>query len=1350
MGKKVLSLLLAVIMLVSSASISFSAFADDVKPISSSKELKTALTTDAGDSYAMTKSFYLGSAGIEKDVKLDGSGYSIKCSNAYRDALLYQNEYHYSQFSNIVFEGCVKQDVGIWLGSGRMDFTNATIQNFDITDGRCSAIGMVGSTKLVLNNTAFHNNEDYDILAYDTSQICINEGTVVDRIRIASSFVKLNIGDGWSGSFELTLDYPVAKVIGTVGDNADVSGITITNEGYYVENVNGSLVVKKSNETAIRFDMSQRERLYKGSTGFLYGAAEINVPTIDLLQGLKPDTMVQKAVGGKQHLTGDAVRTSSALLASGVRDMQIYLQDHYLEWPYDAPMKDGEIDLDAYQKTVEEIIYSMICVEADVNDEGAFLGTDGKYYTVDRDIADKYSYVLFNEPDQIWYGWNLEGLERAWKRIYDAVHSIYDNARCVGPNFSGFNAEQYSHFLKYCYENDCLPEIISWHELGDISLTDFVEHYDSVMADVERYYEKGSEPQLMVNEYARHYDIGSAGGLVKWLSMFEDKDMSGCMAYWAMANSLNEMAADQNSPTSTWWVYHWYAQMTGEQCPLTYPEFDKTRLYGVASYDESVNMGYILFGGSEDENMPEIVYADNLSSTDLMNDNGAVNIKIYGVGFSGQHGSNYSPKVVYEGVTSTTDNTLRIKIDNPNEMEAYFAILTKPDDDTVGEEMQNAQMPVMSYEAENATLLGNATAYDKIGWATFATSGRANVGSINNNDSGVEFDVTVKEDGLYNASLFYSLQAPYVNPQTLAPQENGQNRGIGKTLPFGVSVDGVRLDNIYLDSTVVWWYKNHCDIDLYLTAGNHKITFTHINGDESNKGNLQLTAAIDKLDLTRIDDASSRYDFEIDLTEMTAFKTEAGYEVTAIAPIAGYYNIVADSNISLSRQSVDYAVDAKTTSKCSTYDIPISNTVYLSQGANTIGVIGDATELKFEYQGEITDSSSTVITADEITLHGNNPVYKSNDYANSGKVISEIGIGQAPIKNDNAKYNYITFDVEAESEGIYNLAIRYSNDEPAPVMLKANGDTYVHPYNIDLVERYAQIVVNGSEPETVYFRNTMSWDSFKTVDVQVELKQGRNTIKLYNDNSYQFSELVNSTAPEIDTITVSRQSYNSTAVKKLAKETTNKHNYSIKTVSPTCTKAGSKTYTCTDCGYSYKVSLKATGHKSNLGVVTTKATCGKAGKKTYSCTVCKAVLKTETIKATGKHIYDSGKVTKAPTSSTTGVMTYTCKTCGAKKTSSISKLAKASISKLTGKSKGFTVYWKKVSSATGYQIQYSTSSRFTNAKTVTITKNSTVSKSVTKLKASKKYYVRIRTYKTINGKKYYSSWSGYKAVTTKK
>ena len=85
-------------------------------------------------------------------------------------------------------------------------------------------------------------------------------------------------------------------------------------------------------------------------------------------------------------------------------------------------------------------------------------------------------------------------------------------------------------------------------------------------------------------------------------------------------------------------------------------------------------------------------------------------------------------------------------------------------------------------------------------------------------------------------------------------------------------------------------------------------------------------------------------------------------------------------------------------------------------------------------------------------------------------------------------------------------------------------------------------------------------------------------------------------------------------------------------------------------------------------------------------------------------------------------------------------------------SKGFTAKWKKLTTqTTGYQLQYSTSSSFKSGnKTVTITKNSTVTKKVTKLKANKKYYVRVRTYKTVSGTKYYSAWSAKKAVTTKK
>lgn len=94
-----------------------------------------------------------------------------------------------------------------------------------------------------------------------------------------------------------------------------------------------------------------------------------------------------------------------------------------------------------------------------------------------------------------------------------------------------------------------------------------------------------------------------------------------------------------------------------------------------------------------------------------------------------------------------------------------------------------------------------------------------------------------------------------------------------------------------------------------------------------------------------------------------------------------------------------------------------------------------------------------------------------------------------------------------------------------------------------------------------------------------------------------------------------------------------------------------------------------------------------------------------------------------------------------------------SVSKATGKSKGFTVRWKKQkASTTGYQIQYSTSKKFTKktTKVRAVKKASATKLTIRKLKAKKKYYVRIRTYKTVKGKKYCSSWSKPRTVTTGK
>ena len=94
--------------------------------------------------------------------------------------------------------------------------------------------------------------------------------------------------------------------------------------------------------------------------------------------------------------------------------------------------------------------------------------------------------------------------------------------------------------------------------------------------------------------------------------------------------------------------------------------------------------------------------------------------------------------------------------------------------------------------------------------------------------------------------------------------------------------------------------------------------------------------------------------------------------------------------------------------------------------------------------------------------------------------------------------------------------------------------------------------------------------------------------------------------------------------------------------------------------------------------------------------------------------------------------------------------AKQNIQKLTSKSRSFFIDWAQKGSATGYEIQYATNSKFSGAKKVTVTNNKTDKKTISKLSGKKKYYVRVRSYTTVKGKKYYGAWSSTKSVTTKK
>ena len=196
------------------------------------------------------------------------------------------------------------------------------------------------------------------------------------------------------------------------------------------------------------------------------------------------------------------------------------------------------------------------------------------------------------------------------------------------------------------------------------------------------------------------------------------------------------------------------------------------------------------------------------------------------------------------------------------------------------------------------------------------------------------------------------------------------------------------------------------------------------------------------------------------------------------------------------------------------------------------------------------------------------------------------------------------------------------------------------------------------------------------------------------------------------------------------------------------TKVGTATVKITGKGnytgsVSKTYSIKNNFKKATISGISTKAFTGKN------------ITQSITVKYNGKTLKNGTDYTVSY-SSNKNIGTATVKIAGKGSfTGTVTKTfkinpAKQEIQKLTAKSKAFFVDWAQKGSATGYEIQYATNSKFTSAKKVTITSNKTDKTTISKLSGKKKYYVRVRSYTTVKGTKYYGAWSASKSVTTKK
>lgn len=235
------------------------------------------------------------------------------------------------------------------------------------------------------------------------------------------------------------------------------------------------------------------------------------------------------------------------------------------------------------------------------------------------------------------------------------------------------------------------------------------------------------------------------------------------------------------------------------------------------------------------------------------------------------------------------------------------------------------------------------------------------------------------------------------------------------------------------------------------------------------------------------------------------------------------------------------------------------------------------------------------------------------------------------------------------------------------------------------------------------------------------------------------------------------------------------------TKSATCTKDGEKIYTCSGCGETKTEVIKATGHKMGAWKTVASATTQKEGRQERSCTICNyketrsiPKLKSYNFKVVSSKsaVTYNGKAQKPAVTVYAGnkkisskYYTVSYKNNTAVGTAMITIQGKGNYKKYSGKTtfrinlqkttlfsakssrKGqLQATWKKTAGNAGYQIQYATNAKFSDAKT----KNTKATRYTFKgLKSKRKYYVRVRTYKKVGSNYWYSKWSNVRNVKIK-
>lgn len=790
-------------------------------------------------------------------------------------------------------------------------------------------------------------------------------------------------------------------------------------------------------------------RVMLGANGSLYGLSDDGVPSDAVMEPLKITSISQKPEGGAQHPNGDALTVSRSFFRAGGGEINVMMQDIYAKWPYE------DLGIDDYLPKVDKIVKE---TAADPNSE-------------------RFVYIPFNEPDQIWYKLdvqdqaqyekNRDRFFKDWKTVYQRIRAIDPDARIAGPNEAAYHSRLLKDFLAFAKRENVLPQVMTWHELGSGSLRDFQAHYDDYRR-LER--EAGVAPlKINIDEYANRRDLSVPGQLVQWVSMFERNKVYANMAYWDAAGNLSGHVVRSNIPNGGWWLFRWYAGLTGNTVKVTAPQPNTIdTLQGLASLDTSRRQAQVLLGGADGDSdvvvkqVPRSVFGRTVTAT------------VAEAAWSGYEGQHAAPRVLARTkVKVADDGSVTVPLRGLHKMSAYRIVLTPGGSSTPSA----ASVPwSASYEAEDAAITdGTVYTQGTVSNANgYAASGTKDVGSLNQPGSKVAFTVNVPKDGTYDLGILYGNQSGGPATQKLI-------------------VDGADPVTVTYPSTENWTYRAKKEVSLRLKAGTHQLVLS--------KGDAEVT--LDRIDLTTRTGAAGA-SYEATLADISGrpsydYASSAGVGTGALvlrsgdkavfdvyAPRDGYYTVTPRTSAAVKLALHGESVTAAPGRPLRLYLVAGNNRVAMTSGHSAVRSL--------DVSGDGSASGTLSYEGASATLAGGAKLVDS-PHASAGSYIGWLG---------NSPSSTAEFTVDAPRSGRYILVVHYAHNDR-----RDNG----HAYNTDIMSRTADITVADAAARKVTFKNTWSWDDYWTVGVPVDLAKGANKVTFGNADAW---------APNIDRIELGR------------------------------------------------------------------------------------------------------------------------------------------------------------------------------------------------------------------------------------